>query len=593
MIGGICILLINRGSGMVLPYSIRFVLDDVIGQGQTHSLLHLMPLLIAALAIQACTSHALTKLVADSGYRLVGVLRRHLQAHLHRLPLSFFDENTVGDLISRVMRDVDGVKNLFGHVGVELLGALITIAIALVLLARISAVLTAIVVGYVVGFALLVFLAIRFCSPLYRQRDDIHGQLSSRLAESIGGIRVIKGYRAESQEENKFAAGVIQLVGAVTRVSDATSIVSAIAVMLIGAVSVTVMWVGAYLVSMHALTVGEFVSYLILLGLLSSPIVQIVMLGSQISEAKAGLDRARAIWSVPKEQDARRVREVRELRGEVNFEGVSFAYKAGQWALLEASFCARPGSITALVGPSGAGKSTVAGLIAGFYTPSQGIVRVDGIDLREVKLDSYRAHLGFVLQETFLFDGTIRDNVAFARPDATDKAIFEACEVARVNEFAARLPDGYAAVIGERGVRLSGGQRQRISIARAVLANPRILILDEATSNVDSESELMIQKALSELMQGRTTIVIAHRLSTIRCAEQILVFEGGLLVEHGKHEALYGARGRYWQLYTAQQEQLFYSDSDQELGPSLNQPSTSSINETPFSDPATIISKIG
>jgi subfamily B ATP-binding cassette protein MsbA len=389
--------------------------------------------------------------------------------------------------------------------------------------------------------------------PIFRARPKINAEVTGRLTESLGGVRVVKGYHAEAREAKVFAAGVRRLLDNVLRTLTATSLMSLSATTLLGMVSALIMYLGARQIVAGHMTLGTFVTYTIFLGLLVAPVFQIVMIGTQITEALAGLERTREVLRErPEDEDPARSLRLDHIQGEVVFENVSFAYEAGKTVLNDLSFKSEPGTVTALVGPSGSGKSTMIGLIAAFYTPSAGRVLVDGIDLAKVRLDSYRTRLGVVLQETFLFDGTIRENVAFSRPDASEEQILAACRIARVDEFAETFEKKYETVVGERGVKLSGGQRQRVSIARAILADPRILILDEATSSLDSESEAMIQEGLSYLMRGRTTFVIAHRLSTIRRADQILVVEGGRIIERGTHQQLYAAGGRYYELYSKQ-----------------------------------------
>jgi subfamily B ATP-binding cassette protein MsbA len=451
------------------------------------------------------------------------------------------------------MSDVEGVRNLLGTGLVELAGGLLTSLIALVVLFRISALMTALAFGFLACFAIALNKAFSTIRPIFRERGRINAEVTGRLAESLGGVRVIKGYHAEEREEAVFAGGVRRLLENVMRTLTATSLMSLSASLLMGVVGAVIMYVGAHQILAGTLTVGGFFTYTLFLGFLVAPIVQMVSIGTQITEAFAGLERTQEILRErPEDQDPQRTVTLDDMIGRVEFDEVSFSYDGSRTVLHNVSFLAEPGTVTALVGSSGSGKSTTIGLISAFHVPSNGNVTVDGIDLSSVRLDSYRTRLGVVLQESFLFDGTIRENVAFSRPDATEEEIMRACHIARVDEFAETFEDQYDTVVGERGVKLSGGQRQRISIARAILAEPRILILDEATSSLDSESEQMIQQGLSYLMHGRTTFVIAHRLSTIRRADQILVMEQGRIVERGTHEELYDLRGRYYDLYTKQ-----------------------------------------
>jgi subfamily B ATP-binding cassette protein MsbA len=451
------------------------------------------------------------------------------------------------------MSDVEGVRNLLGTGLFELAGGLLTSLIALVVLFRISALMTVLAFGFLSCFALALNKAFGTIRPIFRERGRINAEVTGRLAESLGGVRVIKGYHAEEREEAVFSTGVRRLLDNVMRTLTATSLMSLSASLLMGVVGAIIMYVGAHQILAGTLTVGGFFTYTLFLGFLVAPIIQMVAIGTQITEAFAGLERTQEILRErPEDQDPNRTVTLEDIVGCIEFDNVSFSYDGNRTVLHDVSFVAEPGTVTALVGSSGSGKSTTIGLITAFHVPTEGKVLVDGVDLSTVRLDSYRTRLGVVLQESFLFDGTIRENVAFSRPGATEEEIMRACRIARVDEFADSFADKYDTIVGERGVKLSGGQRQRISIARAILAEPRILILDEATSSLDSESEQMIQQGLSYLMQGRTTFVIAHRLSTIRRADQILVVEQGLTVERGTHEELYEMRGRYYELYTKQ-----------------------------------------
>ena len=550
---GFVLMAINRASGLVLPSSTKWLIDDVIGKRHMEILAPLVLAVLAATLVQGVTSFALTQLLSKAAQRLIAELRCKVQAHVGRLPVAFYDSTKTGTLVSRIMSDVEGLRNLIGTGLVEFAGGLLTALFALVVLLRISPFLTglAFVVLVVVGLALRK--AFGIIRPIFRQRSKINAEVTGRLTESLGGVRVVKGYHAEDREENVFAAGVQRLLANVLKTLTAMSVMSLSSTALMGIVSAIVMFLGARQILAGTMTLGSFLTYTIFLGLLVAPVFQMVGIGTQLTEAIAGLERTREILHErPEDQDPRRTVRLDVIRGEVSFESVSFAYEAGKNVLNDVNFESGPGTVTALVGPSGAGKSTITGLIAAFYVPTRGMIRVDGTDLSAVRLDSYRTQLGVVLQETFLFDGTIRENVAFSRPHATEEQILAACRIARVDEFAEAFEKKYDTVVGERGVKLSGGQRQRVSIARAILADPRILILDEATSSLDSESEAMIQEGLSYLMRGRTTFVIAHRLSTIRRADQILVVEAGRIIERGTHESLYAAGGRYYDLYTKQ-----------------------------------------
>jgi subfamily B ATP-binding cassette protein MsbA len=521
---------------------------------------------LAATVIQGLTSFTLTQLLSKSAQKMIADLRRQVQAHIGKLSISFYDSNKTGVLVSRIMSDVEGVRNLIGTGLVEFVGGLMTAILALVILLRISVAMTVIAFTVLLVFGIGLNKAFTTIRPIFRARPKITAEVTGRLTESLGGVRVVKGYHAEAREEKIFSAGVQRLLDNVLKTLTATSIMSLSAAALMGLVSAVVMFMGAHRILAGTMTLGTFLTYSIFLGLLVAPVFQIVAIGTQITEAITGLERTREILDEKIEDEMPgRVVKLPRVTGQVVMEDVNFAYDSRKEVLHDINFRAEPGTVTALVGPSGAGKSTIIGLIAAFYVPSSGRVLVDGIDLSTVKLDSYRTQLGVVLQETFLFDGTIRENVAFARPDASEAEILAACRIARVDEFAEAFENKYDTIVGERGVKLSGGQKQRVSIARAILADPRILILDEATSSLDSESEALIQEGLRYLMRGRTTFVIAHRLSTIRRADQILVIEAGRIIERGTHTSLYAAGGRYYDLYTKQhsvEENLFLAPGE-------------------------------
>jgi ABC-type multidrug transport system fused ATPase/permease subunit len=584
---------INRVSGLVLPYSTKFLIDTVIVKHHLDRLRPLVLLVLVATVIQGATSFALTQLLSKAAQRLIAELREKVQAHVGRLPVAFYDATKTGNLVSRIMSDVEGVRNLIGTGLVELAGGLLTSAIALVVLFRISALMTLLAFTFLVCFGLALSKAFSTIRPIFRERGKINAEVTGRLTESLGGVRVIKGYHAEEREEKVFSKGVQRLLDNVISTLTATSVMSLSANVLTGVVGVVIMYVGAHQVVSGSLTIGGLLTYVMFLGFLIAPIIQIVGIGTQLTEALAGLDRTHEILTERQEdRDPRRTATLTEVDGRVEFDHVSFSYDGNRTVLNNISFVAQPGTVTALVGSSGSGKSTTIGLISAFYVPTEGKIRADGVDLSTVRLDSYRTRLGVVLQESFLFDGTIRENVAFSRPSASEEEIMRACRIARVDEFADSFADKYDTIVGERGVKLSGGQRQRISIARAILAEPRILILDEATSSLDSESEALIQEGLSYLMEGRTTFVIAHRLSTIRRADQILVMEQGRIVERGTHEELYGLRGRYYDLYTKQhgvESNLFLAPGEGDAAPGEEEQSRNGKNDLGAADALRLI----
>jgi ABC-type multidrug transport system fused ATPase/permease subunit len=563
---GFLLMIVNRVASLVLPYSTKFLFDSVIPKHSLQLLNRLVMFVLGATMIQGITSFSLTQLLSKEAQRLITELRQRVQVHISRLPVAFYDVNKTGMLVSRIMSDVEGVRNLLGTGLVDFTGGLLTSGIALVLLVRISPAMTFIALGFLLCFAIALTKAFGTIRPIFRERGKINAEVTGRLTESLGGVRVIKGYHAEEREEAVFAKGVKRLLDNVMRTLTATSVMSLSASVLLGIVGAVVTFVGARQIMAGTMSIGGLVSYTALLAFLIAPMAQAVGIGTQLTEALAGLERTQELLRErPEDQDPNRSVPLRDIVGQIEFDNVSFSYDGVHEVLHDISFRADPGTVTALVGSSGSGKSTTIGLISAFYVPSKGRILVDGTDLSTVRLDSFRTRLGVVLQESFLFDGTIRDNVAFSRPDASDEEIMRACRIARVDEFAETFADKYDTVVGERGVKLSGGQRQRISIARAILAEPRILILDEATSSLDSESEQMIQHGLSYLMKGRTTFVIAHRLSTIRRADQILVMEQGKIVERGTHGQLYAAQGRYYDLYTRQhgvEENLFLAPGE-------------------------------
>jgi len=550
---GFVLMIINRIAGLVLPASTKYLIDDVIGQRNADLLVPLSLAVVGATAIQGVTSFTLTQVISKAGQSLIAEMRRRIQAHVGRLPVAYFDANKSGTLVARIMNDVEGLRNLMGTGIIEFAGGLFTAVCAFFILIGISKELTALALGVVLLYVFVLQKAFKHVRPIFRERGKINAEVTGRLTESLGGIRVIKGYRAEEREEAVFSAGVQRILDNVFASLKAISFMSLSATVLMGLVGAIVMYVGARQIFAGTLTLGGFVTFTAFLAFLVAPVVQIVNIGTQLTEAVAGLERTREVLREMREDlDPQRTQSLATIEGHIQFDNVTFAYEPGKDVLHQITFDARPGTSTALVGPSGSGKSTIIGLVAAFYKPQQGRILVDGQDLSGIQLAAYRAQIGVVLQETFLFDGSIYENVAFSRPGASREQVLEACRIARVDEFTEKFEKQYDTVVGERGVRLSGGQRQRVSIARAILADPRILILDEATSSLDSESEALIQQGLEFLMKGRTTFVIAHRLSTIRRATQILVVEDGRILERGNHDSLYALHGRYHDLYTKQ-----------------------------------------
>ena len=550
---GLLLIVLNRLAGLVLPGSSKYLIDNAISQGDL-SLLRLILLIVAAaILVQASTSFFLTRLLSVEAQHLISLLRAKVQKHIIQLPVSYFDNTKSGELVSRIMTDVEGVRNLVGTGLVQLVGGTLTAVVAFFLLIRINALMTLYVLVPLAAFAVVSLKAFGYIRPVFRERGRINAEVTGRLTESLGGIRVIKGFNAEAHEVRVFELGVDRLFQNVKKSLTATSLVTSSASLLLGLAAVAIMGIGGSMIMEGEMTLGDFFAFTLYLGFLIAPIVQMSNIGSQMTEAFAGLDRTEEILNTGQEHDDdQRTIVLQELTGDLSFENVSFSYQNNTEVLTNIDFQAPAGTVTALVGSSGSGKTTIAGLAASFMKPGTGVVRIDGQDLSRATLESYRSQLGVVLQDDFLFDGTIRENILFGRPEASQEEIEEAVKAAHVKEFTDRLADGVETLIGERGVKLSGGQRQRVSIARALLANPRILILDEATSNLDTESESYIQESLKTLMKGRTTLVIAHRLSTIRQAHQILVIEEGRIVERGTHDELLQKEGRYHQLYTYQ-----------------------------------------
>ena len=550
---GAVLMVINRLCGLALPVSTKYLINTVMLKHEMKLLVPIVLTVAGATLIQGVTSFSLTQLLSKAGQRLITEMRIRVQEHIGRLSVRFYDANKTGTLVSRIMSDVEGIRNLMGTGLVELTGGLLTAVISTILLFRISAMMTSVTLIVLILFGLLLQRAFKTVRPIFRERGKISAEVTGRLTETLGGVRVIKGYHAEAREAAVFAKGAHRLLDNVFSSLTTISLMTLGSTVLMGLVGAMIWYMGATQVSAGKMQVGDFSEYTLLLAFMVAPVVQIVNIGTQVSEALAGLERTREILrEVPEDEDPHRIAPIPKIQGHVQFDHVNFSYEPGKPVLNDVSFDSPPGTVTALVGSSGSGKSTMIGLITAFHAPDSGTVWVDRVDLSTVKLAGYREQLGVVLQESFLFDGSIRDNVGYSRPDASEEQILEACRIARVDEFALNFPEGYGTVVGERGVKLSGGQKQRVSIARAILADPRILILDEATSSLDSESEALIQAGLNHLMRGRTTFVIAHRLSTIRRADQILVVEGGQIIERGNHQQLYALGGRYYDLYTRQ-----------------------------------------
>jgi len=556
---GLVLMTINRVAGLVMPFVSKELLDKVLTPSHAHPELlpRIIGIVLAATLIQAITSYGLTQLLSIAGQRLIAEMRRTVQRHVGLLSVAYYDENRTGTLVARIMTDVEGVRNLIGTGLVQFVGGVFTAVLVFFFLLYRSITVTITVFAVVGAFVFVLRYGFKTIRPIFRERGKINAEVTGRLTESLGGVRVVKGYHAEDREHRVFSDGVERLLSNVMKSLTMTSVLGSASTTVLGVISAIVMWLGGQMVLKgHATggwTVGDYFQYNMFLAFMIAPVFQMVAIGTQLTEAFAGLDRTNELLSeIQENQVPGRNLKMPPIVGSVRFEDVEFAYVADKPVLHGVSFEAQPGTVTALVGSSGSGKSTIISLLCAFHSPGSGRVLVDGIDLSKVDLNTFRSQLGVVLQDSFLFDGTIRENILFSRPEASDEQFLAACRTARVDEFAERFPEGYDTIVGERGVKLSGGQRQRLSIARALLAEPRILILDEATSSLDSESEAMIQAGLAQLMQGRTTFVIAHRLSTIRRADQILVVEQGKIVERGTHNQLFALGGRYYDLYTRQ-----------------------------------------
>jgi ABC-type multidrug transport system fused ATPase/permease subunit len=550
---GLLLMVISRLAGLVLPASSKYLIDEVVGKRHAELLVPLALAVMAATLVQAATSFGLSQLLGVAAHRVITDLRRRVHQHVLRLPVAYFDTVKSGELVSRVLNDAEGIRNLVGTGLVQLFGSIVTAIAALGVLLWLNWKLTVATLAVMLLFFGGMTMAFQKVRPLFRQRGKIQADLTGRLAESLGGVRVVKAYTAEKREERVFAKGAHKLLRNVAATITTTSAIGSFSTLVMGAVGLVMMIVGGRAILSGEMTLGDFVMYVFFSGMLAAPLVQMAHIGTQISEAFAGLDRIREVQKLAGEDEGdERRRPLPTVHGDVEFQNVSFQYLPERPVLRDVSFRAPAGTTTALVGPSGAGKSTLIHLVLAFARPLEGRVLVDGHDLADVRLRDYRAQVGVVLQDSFLFDGTVRENIVYSRPDATDEEVREVARIAHAAEFVEGFADGYETIIGERGVKLSGGQRQRLSIARAILADPRILILDEATSSLDSESEALIQDALRALRKGRTTFVIAHRLSTIFSADQILVMDGGRIVERGIHRDLLAKGGRYRDLYEAQ-----------------------------------------
>lgn len=550
---GLFLIALSKAASFVTPIASRYLIDDVIVNKDIEMLKYLVAGVILAILVQATTSFLLTRILSVQAQYLISELRARVQKKVLSLPIRFFDNTKSGALVSRIMSDVEGVRNLVGTGLVQLVGGVITAVVSLILLLRIDVFMTLFTFIPLIIFSLIALKAFKIIRPIFRDRGKINAEVKGRLTETLSGIRVIKGFNAEKQEQRVFEGGVDRLYQNVKKSLTTTAFMTSSSTFLLGVATTSVMGFGGYKIIEGNLTVGEFVEFTVLLGLMIAPIVQMSNIGSQLTEALAGLDRTEELMNMdPEANEEERTILLDSIHGDMNFTKVSFAYEEGKTVLHNISFKVKSGQVIALVGSSGSGKSTIAGLAASFLNPNSGTITIDGNNLSKVDLQSFRQHLGVVLQDDFLFEGTIRENILFPRPNASEQQLLQAVRAAYVDEFTDRFEDGLDTLIGERGVKLSGGQRQRIAIARAILANPRILVLDEATSSLDTESEALIQKSLVELTKGRTTFVIAHRLSTIRKADQILVIENGHIAEQGTHDELIAAQGRYYNLFTYQ-----------------------------------------
>jgi len=561
---GLALMVVNRLSGFVLPWTSKFLIDDIVGKHKAELLMPLAAAAVAATIVQAVTSFALSQVVSVAAQRAITEMRKRVQAHVLRLPISYFDSTKTGVVISRIMTDAEGVRNLVGTGLIQLVGSVMTALIAFGVLMYLNWKLTSATLIVLIAFGSMMTTAFKRLRPLFRERGAINAEVTGRLTETIGGVRLVKVYTAEPRERLVFARGAHKLFRNVAKTITGTSAVGAGTAVITGLIGVLMIIIGGRAILAGTMTLGDFVMYVFFVGLMAAPLVQIASIGTQVSEAFAGLDRIREIREMPTEDQSDASKQsMREVEGRVEFQDVTFEYNPGVEVLKDVSFVAPAGSTTALVGASGGGKSTLIGLVMAFNHPKSGRVLVDGVDIASVRLRDYRSHVGVVMQDNFLFDGTIAENIAFSKPGASQEEMRSAAKIAHCDEFVDRFEKGYDTIVGERGVKLSGGQRQRVAIARAILADPRILILDEATSSLDSESEALIRDGLRSLRAGRTTFVIAHRLSTIESADQIIVLEGGVIVERGKHKELLALGGRYRQLY----EKQYGAQTDEFINP--------------------------
>ncbi len=569
---GFVLMVISRLSGFVLPAGSKYLIDTILGEPKRMEMLVPLALAVGAAAIVgAITTYSISQIVSVTAQGAIMDMRRRVQAHVTRLPISFFDSTKTGVLISRIMTDAEGIRNLVGTGIVQLVGGVFTAVFALSALFYINWLLTSMTLALLTVFGIGMGMAFKRLRPLFRERGEINSQVTGRLSETLSGIRIVKAYGVESREQGVFAKGVDELFQNVKKSITGVAAISTFAGLVIGGVGIMMILVGGKAIAGGSMTLGDFILYIFLIGLLAAPIIQMASIGTQISEAFAGLDRIRDLMSNPTEDEEDEEKaSLGTIEGNITLDDVHFSYEEDVPVLKGVSLTAKAGTTTALVGSSGSGKSTLVSLVMAFNRPNSGRILVDGKDLMEIKLNDFRANLGVVLQENFLFDGTIADNIRFARPDSTIEEVERVAKLAHCHDFISDFPQGYETVVGERGVKLSGGQRQRVAIARAILANPRILILDEATSSLDSESESLIQAGFASLRQGRTTFVIAHRLSTIRSADQIIVLEGGEIAEAGKHAELMANNGRYRDLHDQQyawEENLFVNPGEDYLPP--------------------------